>query len=289
MFLVKSGSAVGFGLSRWLGRSRTGSVRLVFRTWTWSKLHSGCKWIETVHSPIGLSDLIGRMNLNWDVWSVLISLVLGLGHISWYQFALVTTITISRCLLSSSRILPVVNQRRITLHQFVSRQSQRRRRKDPKSNLGTPSMALMLARSHENDFAFQALETVDEALVTFCGVFDGWSFRSSCCLSDRYIVCEVAVFLSCLRYIESSTMPMMDKVALLVFAFFTELCRVSKDQRKRASADLSVVGTTDSEWLFFCPLDRKYPSGNRMNGATVAGYWKVAEKTVRLSQGALRS
>ena len=54
-------------------------------------------------------------------------------------------------------------------------------------------------------------------------------------------------------------------------------------------ADLSVVKTTDSEWLFFCPLDRKYPSGNRMNGATVAGYWKVAEKTVRLSQGALRS
>uniref|UniRef100_A0A0D3D7H8 DDE Tnp4 domain-containing protein n=1 Tax=Brassica oleracea var. oleracea TaxID=109376 RepID=A0A0D3D7H8_BRAOL len=47
MIHVKSGSAVGFGLSRWLGRSRTGSVRLVFRTWTWSKLHSGCKWIET--------------------------------------------------------------------------------------------------------------------------------------------------------------------------------------------------------------------------------------------------
>ncbi|KAF2562933.1 hypothetical protein F2Q70_00016856 [Brassica cretica] len=56
----------------------------------------------------------------------------------------------------------------------------------------------------------KALETVDEALVTFCGVFDGWSFRSSCCLSDRYIACEVAVFLSCLRYIESSTMSCVE-------------------------------------------------------------------------------
>ncbi|XP_060182198.1 NAC domain-containing protein 82-like [Lycium barbarum] len=47
---------------------------------------------------------------------------------------------------------------------------------------------------------------------------------------------------------------------------------------KRELDKTNIAKSKDLEWYFFCPRERKYASGARMNRATETGYWKITRK-----------